>query len=680
MKPIGILFLFLNSSQILFADFSLICPPDITVSCRTDYLHDLNMFGKAYTDYNGVITYVHDCKTIIELDDCGKGTIKRVWGVENLENWQWLTCMQVITISNTDGFTYADITWPQSLTIRSCDPNTDLKNLQPPYDMPVWERPKCSKPMLSYTDTRFKVDDGCEKIIRLWKVLDWCQYDPVLFPGRGLFTYTQVIKLLSTSDGIRLQCQSDTVVLNSKNCDTLYVKLDSAVFSSNCKIYHKIHNTSKFAVHDGANASGYYPNGITKFYYIAEYACGTEVKCEVTIDVRNKLQPTPYCLTGVTLTLMPVDNNNDGVIDDGMIEVWASDLDKGSWHKCPAQKLQFSFSKDKNDQNRIYTCKDVGENEVEIWITDSLGNQDVCKTIITIQNNYPNIPNCDGGLRGGTNSIDGKVKFLSAVVPPKLRLSLQSVNGQRDYVTDKTNQFEFQFQNVRSKQSYLLQTSCTYADLKEIDFDDLSFLKKMIDGKVKPRSPYIWFAADINQDHVVDQLDFHLLKHIIQFKKINLLTKTWIFIPENFLFTNPTDPFRDIMPSGIEINYLDHDMQDQNFMAIRIGDIISSAGKESDLEDRMLLVQQSADFIVSYKTIDHSFTGVSLVQFDIESGLSQYLQLDIFTLDGKIIRNQKVKVNQGHNTFQLELETKGLIFYHFRNELKNQSGKIVLHN
>ena len=116
-----------------FADFSLVCPPDVTVSCREDYLHDLNVYGKAYTDYNGIIQFQHDCKTTIEIDDCGKGTIKRVWGVENPENWKWLSCTQVITISNATGFGYADITWPQSLIIRACNPQNELKNLQAPY-------------------------------------------------------------------------------------------------------------------------------------------------------------------------------------------------------------------------------------------------------------------------------------------------------------------------------------------------------------------------------------------------------------------------------------------------------------------------------------------------------------------------------------------------------------------
>ena len=353
--PVLTLFLFLSVPA--FCDFSLVCPADVTISCTEDYLHDLNIYGKAYSDHNGNIQYLHDCKTVIDINDCGIGTIKRTWGVENPENWQWLTCTQVITVSNKNAFGYRDIQWPLSLEIRSCNPWEDVKHLQAPYDAPSWLTPKCAKPMTSYKDTKFRVNDGCEKIVREWKVLDWCQYDPVLFPGRGIFTAVQVIKLIALDTAAALICKSDEVFVNNHNCDSLYLNLEAAQFTGSCPIYHKVSNNSPFATDKGADASGYYPNGITEFYYTAEYACGTEIKCKTRIEVKNGIKPTPYCLTGVILTLMPADTDHDGIIDNGMIEVWASDLDKASWHSCPKQKLSFSFSPDQTDRSRVYTWR-----------------------------------------------------------------------------------------------------------------------------------------------------------------------------------------------------------------------------------------------------------------------------------------------------------------------------------
>ncbi|MCC6753250.1 MAG: hypothetical protein IT266_04615 [Saprospiraceae bacterium] len=392
----------------LHADFSLVCPPDVTISCREDYLHDPNVYGKAHTLHNGKVQYIHDCKTVIEIDDCGAGTIKRVWGVENPENWEWLLCTQIITVSNVGAFSYRDIAWPPAIVLESCDPEADLRSLTEPYDAPQWLRTICAKPMVSYKDTRYAVNPGCIKLLREWKILDWCQYDPVEFPGRGLFTYTQVIKLIQNSDTAKLQCARDTSIVNDRNCDSLFVQLEPSILKTGCGIYHDIHNTSSHALDSSADATGYYPNGLHLIPFYAEYACGTISRCTTRLEIKNGIRPTPYCLDGVVAVLMPLDTNGDGRNDGGMAEIWASDLDHGSWHKCGGQQLRYSFSSDSSDRSRMFACPDVGEQEVEIWVFDENGNSDVCKTQIEIQNNDPTIPDCDPGFSGNWRQLKGE--------------------------------------------------------------------------------------------------------------------------------------------------------------------------------------------------------------------------------------------------------------------------------
>lgn len=660
-----------------FADFTLICPPDVTVSCREDYLHDLNVFGRAYTDYNGVIQYQHDCKTTIEIDDCGKGTIKRVWGVENPENWKWLSCTQVITISNIQGFTYADITWPQSLVIRSCNPQNDLKNLQAPYDEPSWARPKCAKPMVSYKDTRFRVDEGCEKIVREWKILDWCQYDPINYPGRGIFSYTQVIKLISTPDTLALTCKKDTIVFNNRSCDTLYINLDSAIFQSSCPVFHKIYNTSKYASFPGANASGYYPNGITKFFYIAEYACGTEIKCEVTVDVRNKIQPTPYCLTGAIVTLMPVDQNQDGTIDEGMITVWASDLDKGSWHSCPGQKLNFSFSKDPNDRFRIYTCKDVGIQDVDIWVTDTLGNQDVCKTSIEIQNNNPAIPNCDGNLTGGKRSLKGQVLFFNTPAPGMLQLKLINTQETRELMLHANTQFQYAFNDLNSKMDYTLTLNCMDKEDQLIDYNDLNYLRKIINGQIKLTTPYQYFAADVNSDHELNQLDYNLLRKVINARNTQLIPTNWKYISSDFVFQNSSNPLQEIHNFSIPVNVKNQDLENQNIVAIRVGNLINPVEKKSELDDRSNShITEGFDLIqVNYQNNSNAANTVEWTLIGSESG---EITLSCFSLDGNILHQSKHVLTEGINRIQLQLPYRGLGLYQIRSKDKVFAGKLVL--
>ncbi|HEX5624910.1 MAG TPA: hypothetical protein VFX48_02755 [Saprospiraceae bacterium] len=659
----------------LKADFRLVCPSDITISCREDYFHDLNAYGRAYTDYNGVIQYQHDCKTIVEIDDCGKGTIKRVWGVENPENWQWLSCTQVITISNAAGFTYQDVSWPPSIVLESCNPREDLKNLQAPYDAPSWERPKCAKPMISYKDTRFKVNDGCEKILREWKILDWCQYDPILYPGRGIFSYTQVIKLISTSDSLGLECKRDTIVLNNRNCDSIYVQLEPAKLLSGCPIYHQIRNTSAYAIDSGANASGYYPNGITKFYYTAEYACGKEIKCEVTVDVRNTIPPTPYCLTGVILTLMPVDLDGDGVIDNGMVEVWASDLDKGSWHICPQQKLRFSFSPDPNDRSRQYDCSHVGLQEVDIWVTDSLGNQDVCKTSIEIQNNNPAIPNCDGNLTGNKKSISGEVLFYHTKSPDHFQVSLTG-NGTQ-LLQQLGPGFVYRFDDLAPATTYRVQASGNQFDPQQIDYLDLAYLKKMIDGKLKPGSPYAWIAADINSDHLVNESDYQTLRQVLINKRVSLIRNPWQVVPAAYAFTDPTDPFRDVMPDHLLVDPLNTASNGQDFMAIRTGDLVSGVQPDREGQSRSR-TETEQGFYLLHHAVFHAASGMPLTQWTFFSAIEQELLVQFYDLDGRICYDRPMKLVEGVQTIEIPLEARGLMIYRFGTKEKLLSGKFLI--
>ncbi len=79
--------------------------------------------------------------------------------------------------------------------------------------------------------------------------------------------------------------------------------------------------------------------------------------------------------------MVPVDPN-----DDPMVQVWASDLNAGSFDNC-AGTLKYSFSPDTDDTGITYDCGDLGQQPVEIWVTDASGNQDFCETFVIIQAN-----------------------------------------------------------------------------------------------------------------------------------------------------------------------------------------------------------------------------------------------------------------------------------------------------
>lgn len=548
--------------------WQFICPGDITLPCDAD-LHDLNLYGKSYTEHNGYKSWLHDCKVVYNLNDCGVGTITRTWGVEDTL-WRWVTCSQVITLTNVNVFTPKDIYWPDHLTIESCDPDADFKNLAKPYDHPYFTKKVCTRPMYTYSDSWFQVDSGCRKLLREWKLIDWCTYDPFSPAPRGIFTYTQIIKLITNDPAIHLVVKKDTTVFATTDCKGVYLKYDSAKIESQCRVPHRIINTSQYSDKKEADISGYYPIGMHKVELIAEYACGKEIKCIVTINVVQKIPPVPYCLDGAIIDLMPIDTDGDGKADEGMIEVNARDLDKSSYHPCPGRKLKFSFSSDTSQKSKIYTCDDVGENQVEIWITDDLGNQSFCKTKIEIQRNMIDSMDC-----GKTTVIDNHVdlslkmkdQFGKMEKMPRVFLMENSTNQKMVCTSNSTKQ-ELIFENLKKTENYSIDLSECEFDFNKLDIRDVSALKNILAGKSV--DPIVLLAADMNLDNRVDKSDLDILSNLI-LSKNKTSNDLWQLIPSDIIFTNPSNPWLDLNSSYKSIHLIGNETK--SYYLIQKGNI-----------------------------------------------------------------------------------------------------------
>ena len=115
-------------------------------------------------------------------------------------------------------------------------------------------------------------------------------------------------------------------------------------------------------------ASGTYPVGVHTIYWFVEDGCGNVMKHEYdTFEVLDCKAPTPYCK----------DRNHHSGNASAMvrsIDVWASDLDDGSFDNCTEQEnLKFFFNGDSSDTSetsRTFDCDDLGTIGVE-----SLGNR-----------------------------------------------------------------------------------------------------------------------------------------------------------------------------------------------------------------------------------------------------------------------------------------------------------------
>lgn len=603
--------------------FSLECPPDVTISCEDD-LYDLDKYGKAYIhDYSGRRP-AGKAKVVKDLNSCGKGTITRTWTVEDY-NWNIHQCSQTIYVTG-GGLTEDDIIWPDDYNLEGCHPSTDPRRLPVAYGYPRYTNTDCAQPMASYKDEVFEFSKSCKKVIRKWTVIDWCEYKPNERPLPGYFTYYQIIKV-SASDKPTIVCPPDSTYMATKDCDSTLVDLDSVLAYTVCDSNLTIRHNSPYAFKQGPDATGIYPVGTTKVTFNIEYGCGKDTSCTVEITVLSKVAPVPYCRDGVITTLMGVDTDKDGKFDAGMVDIWAKDLDIGSYHPCGNLPLTFSFEADSVVMSTTFTCDDLGKNEVRMYVTDQYGNQTYCRTYVIIQNNNVNIPDCEPDTTGGggtsgplilVSAINGSVltdlgkpvpgteiiltafeqdTVLSTTYDTTITARLDTVylpgGGTRveiriDTVVAQLTDTIYQDRIVTSRSSdrglfetgkwrngagYLLSAEKEGPVLEGLDIMDALMLIQYLIGAEDLDNPYRLMAADVNRDNKVTYTDFELLYNVIMGIQPAFPTgESWVLIPAEHQFSDPDNPWKDPIPGSVRINALARDTE-VPFIAVKLGDV-----------------------------------------------------------------------------------------------------------
>ena len=131
------------------------------------------------------------------INNCGIGYLVRwfyIYDGQELVN----SCGQRIDFINVDTFGEENIIWPADLdTLNVCDVGSFAPELLPvEHSVPVFEmEDECALVGATYEDDviDFSVrGDACFKIIRRWKVIDWCQFNNGVFDK---WHHDQIIKV-----------------------------------------------------------------------------------------------------------------------------------------------------------------------------------------------------------------------------------------------------------------------------------------------------------------------------------------------------------------------------------------------------------------------------------------------------------------------------------------------------
>lgn len=107
---------------------------------------------------------------------------------------------------------------------------------------------------------------------------------------------------------------------------------------------------------------------------------------------------------------------------------------------------------------------------------------------------------------------------------------------------------------------------------------DAVLLSRHITGEEALNAPYGLIAADVDRSGVVDSTDIDMIRLLIT-QEIQAFSNNtaWRFIPVDFEFPNPQNPFAVNFPEEIQVENASASLQNLDFVGVKIGDLNGSA-------------------------------------------------------------------------------------------------------
>ena len=554
------------------------CPSNKTVNCGTD-LNDLSITGQATatgTCNNIKVTYTTDTLSW----KCDTGTVRRNWRAENAGG-RFDLCTQTIRVINPTPFTCGSVGYPPNITINGCSPVDADPNVT---GKPTYPTRACTNVIAGYSDDKIYGEPGyCVRIIRHWKVIDWCQYDVNSSNPVGICTMDQVIRIRNTVAPVMnaATCSAKEICANDASCNG-YVEL-VGLASDDCTDTSAL--AWKYSIdldNNGSNdingttkiASGTYKKGTHKIRWEVTDACGNVTTCNQIFAIRDCKDPTIVCKTGLVITVMP---------STGRITVKARDfIESSTQDNCTSfANLRYSFSTNVNDSTRTYTCDSLtngreGKFTVTVYVWDEFNNKAFCTTMLTIQDNIGNV--CpdrfgNGGMISGIVRANTNSPLRNAnLMVVSNNIEVNSMNSIEDG--------QYSFVDLKEGVDYNIMPSKDDDYINGVTTADIVLIQKHILGIQSFDSPYKYIAADANNSNSISAADLSELRRLI----LGVTTrfgggqKSWRFVASGFQFEDQDNPWAgQAWPEMVTINNLSGENKDNNFVAVKIGDLNASA-------------------------------------------------------------------------------------------------------
>ncbi len=577
----------------------LTCPGNMTVPCTTNY--DLNNLDATFE----AAIVSDNCQTIQEVmevttedfDQCGTGALTREFSIVS-HSGLTQTCTQVISFANNTPIVASDITWPADYEGEGCGVTDILPADLPEINSePIINDGPCDLVAFNYVDDVFNFvqgDNACFKIVRTWTVIDWCQ--PIA-GGFAEWTHEQVIKVNETS---LPEITSDLSTVNVETLDAECIDgqlnltatgTDACTSANDLEWSYEI-DSNNDGVADyagtGNDVSGQYPIGNYEITWKLTDGCGNYTEATQLFNIVNVKPPTAVCINGLSTQLVGMDTDGNGELDTEMVVLSPSYFDGGSGHVC-GYPVTLSFDAEGLVTELIYDCDDIGIQSVALYVTDINGNQSFCETFIEVIDDN-NVSLCN---TGGLVSIEGQIANQYEEYVEEVMVNLTGDANLQDMTEEEG---EYGFGEMAMDGNYVVVPEKNDDVMNGVSTLDLVLIQKHILGLQSLNNPYDLIAADINRSEEITALDLIELRKVILGVYEEFPNNTsWRFIDGLHSFSDPENPWLELLPEEYEITDLSEDME-INFVGVKTGDVNGSV--ETNLTGKSIEQRNREEYVI----------------------------------------------------------------------------------
>jgi len=469
--------------------------------------------------------------------------------------------------------------------------------------------------------------------------------------------------------------------------------------------------------------------------------CGNETVFTSYFTVEDTKAPTPYCL-----------NLGTTVMQNGEVELWAIDFNIGSFDNCtPDEELFYTFTEvpppprcdeeydsqsdlewydgsfwfydadgptvDDDDDcplngegayddggynrdtgsfegfsgninrwspglrssGRIFTSSEVGASQiltVPVYVWDGHRNIDFCFVSLRVVDND-----------GGAGRVAGIIQTEDKAEIENVRATLSTDLPEYPKYVHTNSSGTFAFDENVLTMDYKLSAEKNDDYLNGVSTIDLIKIQRHILGLERLDSPYKMIAADINNDKQLNGVDLVELRKLILGIYTELpMNDSWKIFDQNssVAISNPWN-----YDMAIEIENIQDDMMEQDFIGVKIGDVNNSVIANSrpankpvlsngtfTFEDRIVQAGETIEIPFSYSEemsgfqLGMNFTGMEIIavtgaQLHASDFIIQPNRVDLSfspeeTMSGKLFSITAVAQETGQLSSMIELSSEQL--------------------